>query len=137
MELAKSPAENWASDVEQLLGYMLAMPKADHAEAVAAVLDGDELRAVHAVSLLRASNKLDFSKAKWRASVSRNKGVAYHTWLYHFLGRAGAKLRAPPASTAADETRWSATLRAHALRDEADYKREVERLRHCGAAGEQ
>ena len=41
MELAKSPAENWASD-EQLLGYMLAMPKADHAEAVAAVLDGDE-----------------------------------------------------------------------------------------------
>ena len=38
MELAK---ENWASDpdVEQLLGHMLAMPKADHSEAVAAVLE--------------------------------------------------------------------------------------------------
>ena len=56
MELAKR--ENWASspDVEQLLGHMLAMPKADHAEAVATLLNGDELRTVHAVSLLRASN---------------------------------------------------------------------------------
>lgn len=63
--------------------------------------------------------------------------MAYHTWLYHFLGGAGAKLLPPPDSTATDETRWSATLRAHALRGEADYKREVERLRHRGAAGEQ
>ena len=43
MELAKSPAENWASDVEQLLGYMLAMPKADHAEEWA-VRDATEVQ---------------------------------------------------------------------------------------------
>ena len=94
MELMESPQETWASEpyVQQLLAYMLAMPTADHSVAVATLLDGDDLRAAQAVSLLRASNRLDFSKQKWQASVSKNKGVAYHTWMYHFLGGAPAKL---------------------------------------------
>ena len=137
MELMESPQETWASEpyVQQLLAYMLAMPTADHSVAVATLLDGDDLRAAQAVSLLRASNRLDFSKQKWQASVSKNKGVAYHTWMYHFLGGAPAKLLPPPTSTAASETRWSATLRVEAQRAEAAYKREVDRPRRAGADG--
>ena len=58
---------SWAShpDVEQLLACMLAMPKAHHSAAVAVLLDGRDLRAAQAISLLRASNKLDFGKQKW------------------------------------------------------------------------
>ena len=139
MELREIPVETWASepDVDQLLAYMLAMPAADHSAAVAALLDGDNLRAAQDVSLLRVSNKIDFNKQKWRVSVTRNKGVAYHTWLYHFLGGAQAKLLPPPTSSVAAETRWSANLRGDALRAEAVYKREVDRLRHAGASGQQ
>ena len=129
--------EAWAStpELEQLLAYMLAMPTADHQAAVAAHLPGGHLCRAHQVALLRASSRLDFQKQKWRTSVSKNKGVAYHTWLYHFLGGSQAKLLPPPTLSVPSETRWSTNLRALALRAEVEYKREVERLRHRGEDG--
>ena len=124
-----SAHERWAkdADVQELLAYMLAQPFADHSTAVRAVLTG-ELRHAHAAGLLRASSSLDFTKSKWRGSLTRNKGVAYHTWLYHFLGGAEAKLLPPPALTSAVATQWSSSLRRDALVFEADFKREVERI---------
>ena len=121
--------ESWAkdADVHQLLGYMLAQPFADHSTAVHANLSG-ELRIAHAVGLLRLANSLDFGKANWRASSTRNKGVVYHTWLYHFLRSSRAKLRPPPAFTTTSETLWSCNLRTKVLAIEKEFKREVERI---------
>ena len=83
--------EQWArrSDVQELLAYMLAMPDIDHSSAVGALLAGKSLSNGMAVGLFRASNAIDFSKQKWAASRTRNKGVAYHTWL--FTRQASAK----------------------------------------------
>ena len=88
----EQPPEKWASrpDVEQLLAYMLAMPAADHNVEVAAVLNGGALCTAQAISLFRMSSRLNFSRQQWKASVTKNKGVAYHTWLYHFLGGSSA-----------------------------------------------
>ena len=55
--------------------------------------------------------------------------MAYHTWLYHFLGGSSAKLMPPPSSAAASETRWSVKLRLDAQHAEAAYSREFDRLR--------
>ena len=83
--------ESWAksANVIKLLQHMLAFPQVDHSAPVLEVLP-DGLRQAHAVSLTRVSSALDFSKAKWKGSTTKNKGVALHIWLYHFMGeRAG------------------------------------------------
>jgi hypothetical protein len=128
-EQDNSAHERWAkdADVQELLRHMLAFPFVDHSNAVRAVLNG-ELRTAHVIGLLRVAKSLDFSQAKWKHSASRNKGVAYHTWLYHFLGGAEAKLFPPPASTAANDTQWSVNLRRDALAFEENFKREIDRI---------
>ena len=87
MDKDQNYSENWARahDVVNLLSYMLAFPHADHSTAVQEVLR-DHLRAAHLISLTRATNSLDFKKTRWKGSVTKNKGVAFHIWLYHFLG---------------------------------------------------
>jgi len=74
-----SAHERWArdADVQELLAYMLAQLFADHSTAVRAVLTG-ELRHAHAAGLLRASSNLDFTKSKWKGSVTRNKQGRFH-----------------------------------------------------------
>jgi hypothetical protein len=133
-ELQNPAHENWAKrdDVQQLLGYMLNQPFADHTAAVHAVLGGD-LCVAHAVGLVRVSTGLDWTKANWKPSATRNKGVAYHVWLYHFLGGAPAKLRPPPTCTTAEQTLWSCTLRRDALIHEKEFTRELKRIKgHAG-----
>ena len=126
-------SEAWATepDVQRLLEHMLVEPTGDHSEAVAAVLDGGPLRTAHEISLLRASLRLDTAKQKQGASAY----VAYHTWLYHFLGGSQAKLLPPPASSATAETRWSRDLHKNAKRVETKYAREVKRLGAAGPGG--
>ena len=128
--MEKPDNEAWAkgSDVIELLAYMLAFPKLDHSTAVSAVLTDNSLRAAHSIGLLRASSNINFKQPRWQASYTRNKAVAYHTWLFHFLGGTKMKIISPPNFVTVDSARFSLQLRTDALRFESDYKSEVERL---------
>ena len=108
--------ERWAkhTEVQQLLQYMLDFPFLDHSEAVVAVLRG-ELRRAHAIGLFRESKHFK-RKGKCGSGV-----MAYHIWLYHFLGGARAKLRPPPTTGDADALQWSATFYIEASRDEQKF----------------
>ena len=123
MDSHQSFDENWArsSDMVNLLAYMLAFPLADHSTAVKQVLLGG-LRAAQLHSLTRATNSLDFSKTRWKGSVMKNKAVALHIWLYHFLGGSEHKLVPPPTVASKESTQWSVNMRVHALRKEEKYK---------------
>ena len=124
--------ESWAksSDVTELLAYMLAFPKANHSTKVAEVLP-DGLRQAHAAGLTRVLNSIDFKKQpRWKGSATKNKAVAYHIWLYHFLGGDDMKLVPPPLATTADDPLkvQSETWRTQAFRLEIEFKAEVKRL---------
>ena len=102
------PHEEWAKhpDVLELLRFMLSYPEADHSIAVAAVLRG-ELCVAHAYGLYRASKHFD--AAKWSSTFTGNRGVAFHLWLYHFLGGANGMLRAPSIGHTAECMRMADT----------------------------
>ena len=120
--------ESWAqsSKVSELLRSMLAFPFQDHSAAVRKVLEG-ELCNAHAIGLVRASNKFDAKQAQWRDSVVKSKAIAYHVWLYHFLHGGETKLTAPTLAPS-DVSSFTERLRTDAVRFEAEFKRDVERL---------
>ena len=91
----------------------------------------DGLRQAHAAGLTRVLNSIDFKKQpRWKGSATKNKAVAYHIWLYHFLGGDDMKLVPPPLATTADDPLkvQSETWRTQAFRLEIEFKAEVKRL---------
>ena len=118
--------EDWAKrpEVLELMRLMLAYPEADHSAAVCAVLDGTILLG-HAVGLCRAAKQLNKCKStKWHGATTTNGGVAYHIWLYHFLGGAGAKLHAAHVAGA----QRSKALFSAAVREENAFRARVRTL---------
>jgi hypothetical protein len=123
--------ENWAkaNHVVQLLATMLARPEGSYVDAVHTLLPGG-LHYVHVISLLRASNNVNFKEEPWQTSVTNNRGIVYHIWLYHFFGGADADLLVPPArAVTADLTKVSTNLRITSQRFRMTYEREVARLK--------
>ena len=117
--------EDWAKrpEVLELMRLMLAYPEADHSAAVCAVLDGPILLG-HAVGVCRAAKQLNKCKSKWHGATTTNGGVAYHIWLYHFLGGAGAKLHAAHVAGA----QRSKALFSAAVREEDAFSARVRTL---------
>ena len=79
---------------------MLVQPWADHREAVAALLAGEQLRDLQAMRLLQLAKNdaVKRCKGRWSASAPRGAAFTYHCWLYHMLGGAASKLL-PPSLT--------------------------------------
>ena len=115
----------------QALAYMLTMPWADHSEAVAALLAGEQLRELQAFGLrqLAKSEAVKRCKGIWRACSPRGGAFAYHTWLFHLLGGAAAKLLPPSIA----DTSTAYRLYTAASESEARYKKEIDRLRQAEA----
>ena len=116
------PHENWAKQlaVQKLMKLMLDYPEADHSDAVQGLLSGS-LMLGHAVGLFRASKHLK-KKHKQRCGVEvNNTGLAFHVWLYHFMGGANSKLC--PANEAGAKC-----LRTIILREEAAFGARVKTL---------
>ena len=115
------PNENWAKQdaVQKLMKLMLDYPEADHSDAVQGLLSGS-LMLGHAVGLFRASKHLKLKK-KQRCGVEVNTGLAFHVWLYHFMGGANSKLC--PANEVGAKC-----LRTIILREEAAFGERVKTL---------
>ena len=110
----QEPPERWArrADVQQLLADMLQFPVADHSEKIGHILFGS-LRNGHVAGLFAVADSIDFKKIPWKAACAFSKAVAYHTWLFHFLGGAEQQLVPPPTCLGATE--FSKGLREHAV----------------------
>ena len=83
------PHENWVRQpaVMNLMQLMLTYPEADHSSAVQGLLCGS-FRLGHLIGLYRASRLLNKNKELWRNATTNNSGIAFHIWLYHFMGGA-------------------------------------------------
>jgi uncharacterized protein YlxW (UPF0749 family) len=114
------PSEDWAKQdaVQKLMKLMLDYPEADHSEAVQGLLSGS-LMLGHAVGLFRALKHL--KKKQWCGVEVNNTGLAFHVWLYHFMGGANSKLC--PANEAGAKC-----LRTIILREEAAFGARVKTL---------
>ena len=114
------PHENWAKQlaVQKLMKLMLDSPEADHSVAVQGLLSGS-LMLGHAVGLFRALKHL--KKKQWCGVEVNNTGLAFHVWLYHFMGGANSKLS--PANAASAKV-----LRIIFLREEAAFGERVKTL---------
>ena len=108
--------ERWArrSDVQQLLGCMLAVPHGDHREAIWQVLEGGLLNG-HVAGLFAVAESIDFKKPLWSGALAKSKAAAYHTWLFHLLGGVEQKLVEPPVCLGGGATNFSAQLRLQAM----------------------
>ena len=114
------PHENWAKQlaVQKLMKLMLDSPEADHSVAVQGLLSRS-LMLGHAVGLFRALKHL--KKKQWCGVEVNNTGLAFHVWLYHFMGGANSKLS--PANAASAKV-----LRIIFLREEAAFGERVKTL---------
>ena len=116
------PNENWAKQdagqKQKLMKLMLDYPEADHSDAVQGLLSGS-LMLGHAVGLFRALKHL--KKKQWCGVEVNNTGLAFHVWLYHFMGGANSKLC--PANEAGAKC-----LRTIILREEAAFGARVKTL---------
>ena len=126
-----------SEEIADLLAYMLAMPVADHRAQVHEVLGGQKLCQGHVVGLYRISKQLDW-KGRWKASSTKNKGVAFHIWLYHF----SSEVRKPSCSRplcrvqGADKAvLQSISLRLDSQRFDEFFRNEVKRQNYHGAEG--
>ena len=80
-----------------LLATMLEDPWGDHQAAVHELFP-DGLCAAHVFALSRFSDNVKLQAAgSFQSSFTADRAHALHTWLYHLLGGADAKLLAPPA----------------------------------------
>ena len=126
--------EAWASTsaVKLLLAKMLEHPRADHQEAVRALLP-DGLRDVHAYSLHAISGEKKLLKrSEFEFSFTGDVAVALHTWLYHFLGGAGSQLVPPPEPGDAKGAVFSTGVRMQCKGASSKYFDRLEALRKRG-----
>ena len=111
-------------DVQQLLAYMLAFPRADHQRKLGDLIPGGVI-ALHVAALVRLSELKRFRlrSGRWSESFTANRAVALHCWLFHFFGGFNAKLEPPPQPTCNDvstRVRDGATAAAAKLRARHD-----------------
>eukprot|EP00327_Prymnesium_parvum_P050605 CAMPEP_0205894548 /NCGR_PEP_ID=MMETSP1083-20121108/23898_1 /ASSEMBLY_ACC=CAM_ASM_000430 /TAXON_ID=97485 /ORGANISM="Prymnesium parvum, Strain Texoma1" /LENGTH=170 /DNA_ID=CAMNT_0053259399 /DNA_START=116 /DNA_END=625 /DNA_ORIENTATION=- len=121
--------EGWVShpDVQAVLLAMLEDPSANFADDVQRLLPGG-LRYAHAIGLGRFARAIANGKWSdpWIRSTTRSSGVAYHTWLFHFLGGKAAKLRTPPAP--GEDSSWSRVAFSNQGRADTDFRANLKRL---------
>ena len=119
------PHENWVRQpaVMNLMQLMLTYPEADHSSAVQGLLCGS-FRLGHLIGLYRASRLLNKNKELWRNATTNNSGIAFHIWLYHFMGGAKAKLCAADAAF----MQRTNSLRTYALREDEAYSSRLRAL---------
>ena len=94
MDNTKTLTEQWATQaqVQQLLNDILSSPFADYSDAILEALDGVVFSAVHAVALLRASNRI-------------SKRLMRHTRTHHHFHSKSVP-QVPARGTLTAESRW-------------------------------
>lgn len=114
-----------------MLLAMLSRPDDNHQMAVDRCLD-DILRVGHVKGLIELVERVARNgwKGGWMEVRTREKGHAFHVWLFHLLGGAGSQLRAP--SLEPESRQWSKDCRRQAEKQAQKLAKQAKRAKIAG-----